>query len=121
MPCRLQGEDGVQLLLPVADIHPVLRACALRNPVQAVQPHDVVDPQHGRVARVVSHDSPHVRVAVIPDAFGMQRRRPPVLAQGEQSVRRSTDGHAARVQATIHPGVKAFRVRPDRQIQVEPG
>ena len=121
MPGRLQGEDRVQLLLPVADIHPVLRTCALRNPVQAVQPHDVVDPQHRRVTCVVSHDRPHVRVAVIPDAFGMQRRGPPVLAQGEQSVRRSTDGHTGRVQRTMHPGVKALRMRPDRQIQVESG
>jgi hypothetical protein len=66
---RFERQDRVQLLVRVTDVHAIPRGKAVRDPEQPVQGHDVIDPEHPRVAEVVPQCRDQVPVAVLADRF----------------------------------------------------
>ena len=73
------------------------------------------------VAEGLAQLGDEVAVAVVPEAFGMQRREPPVLAAGEERVGRGTAAHAGGEGVPLPPGVEAGGVHAHREVEVEAG
>ena len=119
----LQGQDVEHLLVAVTDVGAVGGAGAERDPEQAEEAHDVVDPDAaGRPQAGPDGADPGV-VAVHPQAPGVERGEAPVLPLAVEVVGRGADPHAQRHRVLPQPGVGAAGVDADGQVlhQVEPG
>jgi hypothetical protein len=116
-----QEEDRVQLVLVIPDVDAVRRVESLRDPVQAVERHDVVQAKDARPRQDVAERGPEVPVAVLPDPLWMRGREPPPLAPGEEAIRRRPRGRLQREPIPLTPHVIARRMAPQRQIQAQGG
>src|SRR6266702_6674221 len=100
----LQGEHCVQLLSGVPDICALTRVQPRRHPVQPVESHHVVDPNPARMAKQLPKAGPNVRVSVFPNPHWIQRRKAPVLPEGEKAVGRGAARYTLRKYVSVAPG-----------------
>ncbi len=73
VPVALQAQHRKELIHGIAHIGPLLRAQFARHPVEPVEGHDMVQPQHPRIPHVVFQALPDIPVAVFPNPRWMQR------------------------------------------------
>jgi hypothetical protein len=117
----LEAEDRVQLLGRVAHIGAVGRLRPVGDPVQAVEGHDVVDPEHAGGLELGPEDRPQIGVAALPRALRVGWREAPVLAPDEEVVGGRAHRRAAGEEAAVAPQVVGARVDPQGQVEVETG
>ena len=93
-PVRLERDHRVELVGPVRHVGAVPGVESLRDPVQALQAHDVIDPQVGGVTEGAPEHADEVAVPVLPHPLGVEGRKRPVLPAGKEEVGRRPAVHA---------------------------
>ena len=111
--------EGVELLGRVVDVGALGRRPARRYPEQAVERHDVVDPQHARGAHGRRQHPAQILVAVPALALRVERREAPALAADEERVRRRTGRGVGGEQLPVAPEVVGVPVDAQGQVEVE--
>ena len=103
----------------IADVNSFADLESLRDPVEPVQPHDVIHTQQLCVLHVVPQAVYKVPVAAEPGPFRMRRRETPVLPLREKPVGRDAARDAASKQVRVAPDVKPARVDTQGKVEIE--
>ena len=104
----LQRKDRVQLFGGIVDVDALVAGQAIRNPIQPMQAHDMVNTEQARVSQMIADNSNEVLVAVQPHGLGMHRRKTPVLTFCKYRVRRCSSRDTANEKPAIAPDVVAL-------------
>ena len=115
----LQREDTEQVVEGIQHVGARLGARAVGHPVQAQQPHHVIDAQRTGRSHVSSQRGDERSIRRVAKAIRNEWRQSPVLAGGLVDIGRRADGCRRRIQTGIRPALRAARVDPYREVLEE--
>ncbi|OPZ05521.1 MAG: hypothetical protein BWZ08_02470 [candidate division BRC1 bacterium ADurb.BinA292] len=121
MTMRLQTENRKQFLRRIVHVGAGRGGGPLRNPVESMQPHHMIDAEHPGLAHQLAQRLNHVAILRLADAPGMQRGEAPVLPARKKLVRRRAAAHPVGELLAVAPHIVAVGVDAERQIEVEAG
>ena len=116
----LEREDPEEIFERVAHIRARVASCAGRHPVQAQQPHHVVDAQRARCAHVPPQSSDEGCIGGIAQPLRNLRRQSPILSRSVVGVGRRADAGAHGIERWVGPALRASRVDPDGEVLQQP-
>src|SRR3990172_1644820 len=119
LPMGFETDDGVEFVGAMMHIHTLASRESPGNPVQAVQPHDMVEAQQAGVTEMMAQTLDVVAVTLAPNRFGAKRRKPPVLAFDEESVRRRAPVRFQGEKRALAPNVIAVPVYAEGKIEIK--
>src|SRR4051812_42952592 len=90
-----------------------------RNPVEAVQTHDVINAKHACVPHLKVQKLTHVTVPALANALWMQRSKSPILAFGKEHVWGRPRAGGKRKCIALPPNIVTIRVHSERKVEVE--
>ncbi len=118
-PVRFERHHCMELVCSIRHVRTMAGVEALGNPVEALQAHDMIDPQVRSVPDGASHRLDEVAVPVLPHPLGMERGERPVLPTFEEQIRRCPTMHTGHEDMRRPHRVESFRVHTNREIGVE--
>ncbi len=114
-----EGDDAEHLLDRVADVRAVGGLHPVGHPVEAREPHHMVDAQRARARHVGAQRGDEGRIGAFAQAVGRKRRQPPILPQRVELVGRRAHAHAERVGPLVGPCFRAVGADRDGEVGVE--
>ena len=116
---RLQTQHCVQLFGGVVHVDALFCTHPVRDPIETVQAHDVVDPEHGGHRHVVTQGVDEGTVSLLAKRSREHRPKPPVLACALEPVRWGPHIHSLSEQSLSIPGIEAIRMHSHGVVEVE--
>ncbi len=114
-----KGHDAEQVVDAIAHVRALGRRHSVRHPVQARQPHHVVDAQRPGARHVRAQRGRERRVRAFAQALGGERRQAPILPAGIEVVGRGAHAHAERVEVLVGPRFGAVGRDRDGEVGIE--
>ncbi len=110
-----QREHAQQVVEGKADIAAGVRLRSERHEELALQADDVIDPETAGVAHVRAQQL-RERREIAAQADRIERQHAPLLALGLKIIGRRAAAQAGNIGILIHPGIRAVRIDPHREI-----
>ena len=119
MPHALQGQDAEEIRRRITHIRALRRREPARNPEQAEQPHDVIEPQRAAVFEIFAQQVDEHPIAACAQALWIHGREFPVLPLRGKCVRRTTGIHPQGQDILIDPCVAPAPIASEGQVKIQ--
>src|SRR6267142_3984025 len=116
---RFETENRIEFIGWIGNVSAFPGGMALRNPVEPVKAHDMIEAKHPCLTHLKTEDVAQVAIALLSEAPGMQGSKSPILPLAEKGVRRRAHIRAGRKSIAFTPEVVSGRMNAERKVEIE--